>query len=189
MSLIRLAYASKATFDAMPLERGIEPNVARILLTSRRNNPKKGLVGGLYYGNGCFFQYLEGEAEAVHAVYETIKRDSRHKEVKTLIEEPLEARTFTNWSMKYVPVAGDVSQFLKRHKLTAFDPYQFDRALCDGMIELIRQSSHDDRLVNHSGTHSGREADKVVSTGARNGLIVAGVIILAAVVVGGIAMF
>src|SRR5690606_8424810 len=57
MSLIRLAYASEATFAAKALEKGVEPHVARILMASRRNNGKAGLVGGLYYGDNRFFQY------------------------------------------------------------------------------------------------------------------------------------
>ncbi len=191
MSLIRLAYASKATFKAMPLEQGIEPNVSRILLASRRNNPKKGLVGGLYYGDGNFFQYLEGEESAVRELYSRIKRDDRHKDVKTLIEEPLEAYTFSNWSMKYVPVAGDVGRFLKANKLVKFDPYQFDRSLCEQMIELVRASSHDDKLVNH-GTKESRVDNRnpdVISPGIRNGLIGAAVVMAAAVVIGGAMMF
>ena len=191
MPLIRLAYASKATFKAMPLERGIEPNVSRILLSSRRNNPKRGLVGGLYYGDNNFFQYLEGEEDAVHELYDRIKRDDRHKEVKTLIEEPLKARTFSNWSMKYVPVAGDVGRFLKENRLPTFDPYQFDRTLCEQMIELVRASSHDDKLVNH-GTRESRvdsSTPDVVSKGIRNGLIVAAVLLVAAVVIGGTIVF
>lgn len=191
MSLIRLAYASKATFKAMPLERGIEPNVSRILLSSRRNNPKKNLVGGLYYGDGNFFQYLEGEESAVHELYDRIKRDDRHTDVKTLIEEPLKVRTFSNWSMKYVPVAGDVGRFLKDNKLSKFDPYQFDRTLCEQMIELVRTSSHDDKLVNH-GTRESRvhsSQPDIVSKGIRNGLIVAAVVLVAAVVIGGTIVF
>lgn len=191
MSLIRLAYASKATFKAMPLERGIEPNVSRILLASRRNNPKKGLVGGLYYGNDNFFQYLEGEESAVHELYDRIKRDDRHKDVKTLIEEPLAARTFTNWSMKYVPVAGDVGRFLKDNKLSKFDPYQFDSSMCEQMIELVRASSHDDKLVNYGTKESrgGSSQPDIVPRGIRNGLIVAAVVLVAAVVIGGTIVF
>ncbi|MCS5561518.1 MAG: BLUF domain-containing protein, partial [Marinobacter nauticus] len=55
---MRLAYASEATFEAQPLEKGVEPHVARILMVSRRNNGRAGLVGGLYYGDNRFFQYL-----------------------------------------------------------------------------------------------------------------------------------
>ncbi|WP_152207736.1 BLUF domain-containing protein [Marinobacter changyiensis] len=191
MSLIRLAYASTATFKAMPLEQGIEPNVSRILLSSRRNNPKKGLVGGLYYGDGHFFQYLEGDESAVHELYDRIKRDDRHKDVKTLIEEPLKTRTFSNWSMKYVPVAGDVGRFLRDNKLSKFDPYQFDSILCEQMIELVRASSHDDKLVNYGTRESRahRTNPDIVSKGIRNGLIAAAVVLVAAVMVGGIVLF
>lgn len=194
MSLIRLAYASEATFNAQPLERGIEPNVARILLASRRNNPKHGLVGGLYYGDNCFFQYLEGEEAEVRTVYEKIQNDPRHRNVKTLIEEPLKARTFNNWSMKYVPVADDVTRFLRENKLKKFDPFAFDRPLCEEMIELVRASSHDDKLVNHTdrvpdARGAGRAKPEVVSAGTRNGLMLAAVVLILAVVVGGVLFF
>lgn len=194
MSLIRLAYASEATFNAQPLERGIEPNVARILLASRRNNPKHGLVGGLYYGDNCFFQYLEGEEAEVRAIYEKIQKDPRHRNVKTLIEEPLNDRTFTNWSMKYVPVADDVTRFLRENRLKRFDPFSFDRTLCEQMIELVRASSHDDKLVNHSDRGSdargaGARQPEVVSRGTRNGLMLAAVIVIAAVVIGGVLVY
>ncbi len=194
MSLVRLAYASEATFNAQPLERGIEPNVARILLASRRNNPRHGLVGGLYYGNDCFFQYLEGDETEVRAVYEKIQQDPRHRNIKTLIEEPINRRTFTNWSMKYVPVANDVTRFLRENRLKRFDPFSFDRALCEQMIELVRASSHDDKLVNHSDRGPAeRGADtgptEVVSPGIRNGLVLAAVVLIAAVIIGGVLVF
>ncbi|MDX1635131.1 MAG: BLUF domain-containing protein [Marinobacter sp.] len=189
MALIRLAYASEATFDASPTKSGVEPNVARILLTSRRNNPKKGLVGGLYYGDNRFFQYLEGEERAVHELYETIKKDTRHRNVKTLIDEPLKERTFKNWSMKYVPVAGDVAAFLKRQGLSEFNPYAFDREVCEQMIELIRKSSHDDKLINHSEARPTAAPEAPVSSGVRMGLILAGVVLLGAFVAGGMLLF
>ena len=65
MSLIRLAYASRASFRPSGNASGVEPEVGRILMTSLRNNPREGIVGGLYYGDGYFFQYLEGEGDAV----------------------------------------------------------------------------------------------------------------------------
>ncbi|RBP28314.1 FAD-dependent sensor of blue light [Marinobacter pelagius] len=149
MSLIRLAYASEATFDAQPVEKGVEPHVARILLTSRNNNAKAKLVGGLYYGNDRFFQYLEGEEEEVRKTFDRIKRDDRHRNIITLIEEPIEARTFSNWSMKYVPLSADVRKFLERHGLDRFNPQAFSAEQCEEMIELIRDSNHDQKLVNH----------------------------------------
>ena len=84
MSLMRLAYASEATFEAKPVEKGVEPHVARILMTSRKNNAKDQLVGGLYYGNDRFFQYLEGEEDAVRRTYDRILKDDRHRNIVTV---------------------------------------------------------------------------------------------------------
>ena len=44
-SLIQLIYISRSTFAPAELSNIIEPNVARILLKSRLNNKKNGLVG------------------------------------------------------------------------------------------------------------------------------------------------
>ncbi|TGN40095.1 BLUF domain-containing protein [Marinobacter confluentis] len=182
MSLIRLAYASEATFNEKPVEQGVEPNVARILMTSRKNNAKTQIVGGLYYGDGCFFQYLEGEEEAVKELYERIAADDRHRTVTTLVEEPLSARTFSNWSMKYVPLSSDVQNFLDRHGMKSFQPLNFTRPLCEEMIQLIRDSSEQGRVVNHSELASSRKAASSGTSGIGIGLVVAGVAIVGALI-------
>ena len=58
--LVQLIYASRATFAPNLASGGIEKEVGRVLVQSRRNNPKKEIGGVLYYGDGCFFQCLEG---------------------------------------------------------------------------------------------------------------------------------
>ncbi|KPP99876.1 BLUF domain-containing protein [Marinobacter sp. HL-58] len=173
MSLMRLAYASEATFEAKPVEKGVEPNVARILMESRRNNAKDEIVGGLYYGDNRFFQYLEGDEEAVHKLYERISRDKRHRNVITLLEEPITARSFTNWSMKYVPLSSDVNRFLDNNGMEAFIPSEFNRNQCEEMIRLIRDSSQDGRVVSHDGVSRSRNRPDVIPGGIRIGLIVA----------------
>lgn len=184
MSLIRLAYASQATFRPQPAASGVEPHVGRILLASRRNNPRQGIVGGLYYGNQNFFQYLEGEEDQVHTLYERIRRDDRHRNVTTLLEEPLDQVTFSDWSMKYVPQAEDVSRILKRHDMDEFRPARFGRDLCEEMIAVIRESHHPDQLAMQAG--SSGAGSEVISPGIRNGLILAGVVVVGALILGGI---
>ena len=71
-SLLRLTYASRARFDDVNGSAGIHPEVSRILIQSRRNNPRSGLVGALYFGDGCFFQVLEGPAAEVEALYQRL---------------------------------------------------------------------------------------------------------------------
>ena len=185
MSLMRLAYASEATFEAKPVEKGVEPHVARILMTSRKNNARDQLVGGLYYGNDRFFQYLEGDEDAVRRTFDRILKDERHKNVVTLIEEPLTSRTFSNWSMKYVPLSRDVRNFLDEQGLESFEPSSFTSDQCEKMIELIRNSSQDQNLVNRDGNQSVGDAPQVLSSGMKMGLIVAGLVMVGALVIGG----
>ena len=51
--------------------------------------------------------------------------------------------------MKYVPLSADVRKFLERHGLDKFNPQAFSADQCEEMIELIRDSNHDQKLVNH----------------------------------------
>jgi hypothetical protein len=185
MSLIRLAYASEATFKPGADPSGVEPHVARILLASRRNNARQAVVGGLYYGNHRFFQYLEGEEDQVRAVYDRIRQDDRHRHIKTLVDEPLEQRTFENWSMKYVPQADDVQKMLMRQGMESFEPDRFDRGLCEDMIAVIRDSSGGDRLTNHDADTGKGDRDGVFTPGIRRGLVLAGVTMIVALLIGG----
>ncbi|NMT64568.1 BLUF domain-containing protein [Marinobacter orientalis] len=182
MSLMRLAYASEATFAAKPAEKGVEPNVARILMVSRRNNAKSEIVGGLYYGDDHFFQYLEGEEEAVRELYDRIARDDRHHNISILLEEPIKNRTFTNWSMKYVPLSSDVNRFLDTEGMEAFVPSEFNRDQCEEMIRLIRDSSDSGRVVSHDGVRNRRNRESVIPGGILAGLIAAGVFLVGAMV-------
>ncbi|WP_165855502.1 BLUF domain-containing protein [Marinobacter sp. JSM 1782161] len=138
MALIRLAYASKANFQPRPDSQGVEPHVARILMASRRNNPRQGLVGGLYFGDGFFFQCLEGESDKVHELFNRLRDDERHREVTLLMEEPIKRRSFIDWSMKYVPIDAEVNHLLEQAGMERFNPFVFDGALVQSMIDMLR---------------------------------------------------
>ncbi|WP_373187041.1 BLUF domain-containing protein [Halopseudomonas sp.] len=136
--LIRIVYISRATFPISAANDGIEPTVARILSTSRTNNRKNGLVGMLYYGDGCFFQCLEGETSKVQALYKTLLKDPRHKDLKVLASEPIKRLSFPDWSMKYVPVDGHMLRLLEEHGFETFDPYRFDHHLVERVMQLLQ---------------------------------------------------
>lgn len=184
MSLMRLAYASEATFEAQPVEKGIEPHVARILMTSRKNNAKDHVVGGLYYGNNRFFQYLEGEEDAIRRTYDRILNDDRHRNVVTLIEEPLANRTFNNWSMKFVPLSRDVQAFLDAEGLKKFEPASFTSSQCEKMIELIHNSSQDQRVSGGDRVKESSDKPQVLSGGLKIGVALAGLCLVGALVYG-----
>ncbi|PKM31692.1 MAG: blue light sensor protein [Gammaproteobacteria bacterium HGW-Gammaproteobacteria-11] len=136
--LIRIVYISRATFPVSKSMDGVEPNVARILATSRTNNRKNGLVGMLYYGDGCFFQCLEGETSKVQALYKTLLKDPRHKDLKILASESIKRLSFPDWSMKYVPVDEHMQKLLIEHGFDKFDPYRFDHHLVERVMQLLQ---------------------------------------------------
>ncbi|WP_018878017.1 BLUF domain-containing protein [Thioalkalivibrio sp. ALE28] len=178
-AILQLVYASRATFRENTSSQGIEPEVSRILMQSRQNNPRSGIVGALYYGDGHFFQCLEGEPEAVRGTLERIRRDDRHEEVRVLREQSLESPGFGEWSMKYVPAAGDVRQLLQRFGQREFDPFTFDDERIDAMLDLLRQGN-DTPPHTAAATPTSSEA-----TRGTNRLLI-GVGVLAAAVVAGL---
>jgi len=46
-------------------------------------------------------QLLEGEFETINKLYESIRKDRRHKDVITLHMKEIENRIFDSWSMAY----------------------------------------------------------------------------------------
>jgi hypothetical protein len=142
----QLVYASRATFQSTDNGGGVEPEVGRILMQSRRNNPRRGLVGALYYGDGCFFQCLEGPHAAIDTLYEQLMKDPRHRDLTVLRRQFIGATSFAGWSMKYVPAATDVQTLLALHGKDRFDPYRFDDALLDAMVTLLHRRSDGDDL-------------------------------------------
>ena len=75
-------------------------DVADIINASIRNNPSKKITGCLLEGETSFLQILEGPTEAIQILYKTISEDDRHTNVKSLCDEPLETRLFSDWSMR-----------------------------------------------------------------------------------------
>jgi hypothetical protein len=139
--LMRITYVSRSTFKPFGSQSGIEPNVARILSQSRRNNMHRNLVGVLYYGNGCFFQCLEGNSDDIDKLLESLRRDPRHRDLEILSREPIEFLSFMDWNMKYVSIDQQVQELLKRHNMKRFDPYQFSPEMIKQLVEVFHQSN------------------------------------------------
>ena len=136
-SLTRIIYISRSTFNTSVVDGHIEPSVARILAKSRINNRKNKLVGVLYFGDGCFFQCLEGETAAVEALYAKLLHDPRHTDLKVLLRKSITKLSFTDWAMKYVPLEGQMKKLLADHGYKSFDPYKFDAELIKQVILLL----------------------------------------------------
>ena len=154
--LIRIIYISRSTFTPSRSNSGIEPNVGRILAKSRINNRRNGLVGVLYFGDGCFFQCLEGEQLAIDILYARLQSDARHKDIKLLSREPISALSYADWAMKFVPLEKEMTRLLNEGGLKSFDPYRFDTAMVHKVMNLLRTSTDTstapevETLIQHS---------------------------------------
>ena len=140
--LIRFVYVSQATFK--PFSAGanseIDSYVVNILNQSRKNNKNRNLVGALYYGNGCFFQCLEGQKTDIDALYQILLQDPRHKNLKILSSQPIEKIGFSSWEMKYATIDQEVRTFLRKYSLAKFDPYRFTPAMTDELVSTLQQA-------------------------------------------------
>ena len=97
--LHRVLYCSRNLIPGTP--EAVAADIRSILATSRRNNARDGITGGLLFSKGCFAQVLEGPLDAVESAFERIQCDGRHSDVTVLQSGPIAARDFADWSMAF----------------------------------------------------------------------------------------
>ncbi len=73
--------------------------LTNIVEHSKELNKNSEITGVLFYENGHFLQALEGEKVIVEEKYKKIAQDKRHHDVIKIIDEPIEARSFPDWSL------------------------------------------------------------------------------------------
>jgi hypothetical protein len=84
-----------------------------ILSSSRKNNAERDVTGVLLYSEGVFMQVLEGVGDDVDFIFSKIEQDLRHKNMITLIDEPISHKSFSDWSMGFTtPKADELKDIL-----------------------------------------------------------------------------
>jgi hypothetical protein len=121
--LCRIVYCSRSVLKGSRSD--IEVQIRQILATARTHNPKAGLTGAMTFNESCFAQVLEGGEDQLAPIYEKIRRDPRHTDVKMLVQDNPTQRLFPSWSMAYV----DTPSGHGRHPLAHFS---FEAALTNG---------------------------------------------------------
>lgn len=135
--LLQIIYISRSTFESPEVVNKIEPNVARILAKSRVNNRKNNLVGVLYFGDGVFFQCLEGEEDAVNTLLAKLNADPRHKDLKIISKKYIDRLSFGEWAMKFAPLDEQIAKFLKENGFQTFDPYLFSGEIINKFLNQL----------------------------------------------------
>lgn len=97
--MISITYVSSA------VRQFSESTLLDLVDQCQANNKRLGVTGVLVYSDGNFMQVIEGADLVIHALYDRIKRDDRHRDVTTVIVQTLESREFQGWSMAFNIVA------------------------------------------------------------------------------------
>ena len=74
----------------------------KIVLPASHFNREHGITGVLWVDPKRFLQVLEGPRVDVEALYQRIRRDTRHTDVRLLWSAPLSSRSFERWGMRAV---------------------------------------------------------------------------------------
>jgi hypothetical protein len=80
-----------------------EAEVGRMVELAQRNNMARGITGVLVFGNGVFFQWIEGPAAQIQKLIANLHSDPRHYDIVSLSQsEERRERLYPNWEMEKV---------------------------------------------------------------------------------------
>jgi hypothetical protein len=101
--LVRLSYISQRQPSLT------DDEVVELALAANRANRIANITGCLWFGEQRFFQILEGRRHDIDSLYEKIRRDPRHNEVRLLSYVPLKEREFGRWGLAHLKHDDDQS--------------------------------------------------------------------------------
>lgn len=91
-----------------------ESSLQQMLEKSRESNKKIGITGCLLYHDGHFIQYFEGSQIMVVELFDKIKVDATHSDVRLLLHDFIETREFdTYMAFEYLRKDNSQLQYLK----------------------------------------------------------------------------
>ena len=106
-----------------------EDDIKKLLETSKRANIENSISGIFIYADGNFFQIIEGEAQKIKALYQTIEQDSRHFNLIKLLDKKIEAFSFASYTSSFTIISDtsnikELYKFLNREK--QYNPKGFE---------------------------------------------------------------
>ena len=111
-----------------------------ILEISRVKNEEDGITGVLLFCNNNIVQCLEGSREAVNETYTRIATDKRHKNLLLVDYRVISMRSFSKWTMGYVPESSVTRPILLKYSVSQnFEPRLLSGESCLRMLVDLNQ--------------------------------------------------
>lgn len=139
-----LTYVSRMTLKA-----GITPRtLSDIMTVAQRENSAHQITGFLCFGNGYFFQYIEGEKSAIEQLFGNIQRDGRNRDVTLKSKGVIEQRLFQDWQMLMVNINNPETHEDVINAFLPVLPAGSKAAAADKFVEVMRSQYHRRSLVD-----------------------------------------
>ena len=109
-------------YSSAPAQKLMQSHLHMILRQARLNNKLAKITGVLVFVDGAFLQVLEGEETTIRRIFDKIRIDTRHKDVRVLSDASIDKRSFENWEMAYAtPSAKEMANWAGLHNTTTID--------------------------------------------------------------------
>jgi hypothetical protein len=92
-------------------------------------NASKGITGALLFVDQSFIQIIEGEQQSIDELLSIIEGDSRHRDMKIILDRQARSRDFYDWSMGLITPA----QAHESEAVWEIDPFSKDND-DDGLV-------------------------------------------------------
>lgn len=133
--LYSMVYISRITSAGM-MAAGTLNDIAA---TAIANNQQNNITGVLCYGNGYFFQYLEGSEDALTRLKNELILDTRHKDMQILQFNRLAERAFTGWSLQSLVLENWLLDKSKMKKLLPFRPDKWQGNDWEVFLNILKE--------------------------------------------------
>lgn len=101
--------------------------IEKILESCKSNNSPLDITGVLLYTDKKFIQLVEGDNKLINSLYDKIKTDTRHDNVRMVSLMPIKEKSFPSWHMGSKKIANDSVDF--KTDISQVDKKVFDKIL------------------------------------------------------------
>lgn len=133
-NLYQLIYISRITSTALSGASTLN-DIAEV---SIHNNKTSHITGILCYGNGYFFQCVEGSEQALTNLKNQLLMDDRHKDMQLLDFSVIDERRFSGWSLRSIVLERWMISDARIKKLLPFKPYDWKEGEWQQFLDVLQ---------------------------------------------------
>lgn len=105
---------------------------------SIKHNEDDDVTGILCYGNGYFFQCVEGSEQALTNLKNRLLVDDRHKELQILDFSKISERRFTSWALRSITLERWMTKEPELKKFMPFKPYDWEANGWSTFLDILQ---------------------------------------------------